>query len=133
MKLDCRRLAEITAEMCAKASAEEQAKVIDAALELLSKHGMSRAMRTFTAMVMDSWCRQENVVPVTLTTPTGEMGEAQRHQFMHTLESLLRKKIDVREEADASLMGGIRIAYGDERLDLSIRSALNRLSSHLQV
>jgi F-type H+-transporting ATPase subunit delta len=47
------------------------------------------------------------------------------------LESLYRKKFEVTEIVDTSLIGGVRIMMGDRRIDATVSGALNALAREL--
>ncbi|PIR50187.1 hypothetical protein COU79_00790, partial [Candidatus Peregrinibacteria bacterium CG10_big_fil_rev_8_21_14_0_10_54_7] len=86
--------------------------------------------RTFPALVERVWRKQEGIVPVRLTTTTGNAGPAAQH-LLHIIESSLKKSCVLEERADASIVGGLLLSVGDERFDATLRSSLVHLASRL--
>lgn len=58
------------------------------------------------------------------------LGEKSRCMLLNTLEEILEKKVSLVEEVDASLLGGIVIAFDGKVLDLSVRAKLKFLVDH---
>lgn len=62
-----------------------------------------------------------------------EMTEDQKKRLVTRLEEKSGKKIEAEFRVDPSVMGGIKVAYGDYMLDGSIRGSLNRMRDQLRV
>jgi F0F1-type ATP synthase delta subunit len=60
---------------------------------------------------------------VTITTPSGESG-ALKDTVKAAIEKKTGKKVTVQDRADKHLIGGAIVAYGDQRIDLSVGRAL---------
>jgi F-type H+-transporting ATPase subunit delta len=60
------------------------------------------------------------------------LSEAQLKQLTAHLESRFKRKIKASVRIDKELIGGIRVAVGDEVLDASVRGRLAAMSSALQ-
>lgn len=73
----------------------------------------------------------DEIVTVTLTTPTGSAG-ALGVQVQAALEQKLGKKVELIEQADASLIGGAIVQYGDQQIDLSLRGNLREVETRLK-
>ena len=77
-------------------------------------------LRLFTKAVEE----ESGALIVTVTTPSGHSGS-----LGSTVASALLKKtgktVTIVEKADSSLIGGVIISYGDERIDMSVRRTLD--------
>ena len=60
------------------------------------------------------------------------LSEAQLKQLTAQLESRFKRKIKASVRIDKELIGGVRVAVGDEVLDASVRGRLAAMSSALQ-
>lgn len=124
MKVTARTIAHAVVELCRVLLPEEHPAAIDAALTLLRRHHLQRQMRIFPRLVQEAWHEQEGMILVTLTTPSGDAG-AEREDLNRALEMLLQRKVELEQESDPSLIGGATLSFGDERIDLSLRTALS--------
>lgn len=109
----------------------DHSALIDAALELLRRFRLFRQIRIFPRLVLTMLHGREGTLPAQLTTPSGSSGKA-REGITDALERVLQKRVELAERPDAGLLGGAVIAVGDERIDASVRGALNHLASHLR-
>ncbi len=102
----------------------------DAAFRLLDRHGFSSQKMTFHRLVQRAVLREDIVLPLSIQTPSGSAGK-----HAESIASFLRlsigKPVEVRESADAHLLGGALLAYRDERFDASLRGAITSLHRHL--
>lgn len=102
----------------------------DAALRLLDQHGLSAKKNLFHRLVMRAAAREDAVLPLSIATPSGSAGK-HAESIASFLRLSLGKPVDVRESADAHLLGGALLAYCDERFDASLRGTLTTLHRRL--
>jgi F-type H+-transporting ATPase subunit delta len=60
------------------------------------------------------------------------LDDAQLNNLMRQLESHFGSKLQPRVEVDAALIGGIRVAVGDQLLDASVRGKLDAMATALK-
>jgi len=68
----------------------------------------------------------ERKVPVTVTSAY-ELTEAQLQKIAQTLEKRLSQQVEVHQEIDRALLGGVLIQTGDMVLDYTVKGRLGRL------
>lgn len=91
---------------------------------LVEKHRFSRLgeiRSAFNKMYYDAFGMAE--VFVTTAVP---LEDAQRSALKEKLKKKLGKDIMLREDVDASLLGGMIVQYGDTRMDNSIRTRMQQ-------
>lgn len=106
-------------------------EIMRALLELSSEHTDSTQ---FLREVRDALTKhvgtEESVMHVTITTPDGNAGE-----LMQTVADFMKQKfnkeVSIVESKDPSLIGGAVVTFGDEQIDMSVRSALNQAAHSL--
>ena len=130
MKVNALSIARAFVDIAKSLAAEDQGALADAAIHLLVEQGLLKECRTFPALVERVWRKQEGIVPVHLTTTTGNAGPAAQH-LLRIIESSLKKSCVLEEWADASIVGGLLLSVGDERFDATLRSSLVHLASRL--
>lgn len=118
-----RTIAQAFVDLAAGADEGEREALADAAVELLKRHGLLNAARTFPALVEKLWRRKEQAVEAVLATPTGAAGAEARAIGM-LLSSALQRPCTVEERAEPALIGGAVLTVGDERFDYSVRRML---------
>ncbi|MFA6523429.1 MAG: F0F1 ATP synthase subunit delta [Candidatus Peribacteraceae bacterium] len=130
MKITPLDIARALIETCKSLPETEYPAVAEAALEMLRSRGLSRAVRTFPRLVRETLERRESIVFATLITPTGDAGTL-TDTIASALASGLKKKVEMTQAADRTLLGGAKVTAGDERFDASVRGALASLQSVL--
>lgn len=119
-------------EYCARRPPHEVAAACDAALTFLTERGYLPAMlRRFRQSVEREVRRRGGGGAATLSTPQGDAG-AQRSQIVSALERRLGATVELFESREPALLGGAVLALKDDRLDASLRGALDHLSMHLR-
>ena len=68
-----------------------------------------------------------------LVTSTELLTDSQKQQIEQKLEKLTGEDIEPDFRIDPTLMGGVRVQYGDYVLDGTIRGALRRLRDRLRI
>ena len=103
---------------------------IDAAVEELKKRGYEQEAMHAPRLFRDALKELEQTLTVTLITPTGDAGPLKK-TVTDMLKKKLGKEVEVEEQADASIIGGAILQFGDERIDLSVRGSLQDLERQL--
>lgn len=120
-------------EHCIGRPGSDIAAACDAALSFLRQQGWTDAqLRTLLPAVRRELRSGKQMLPATLTTPAGTAGAA-AGKVQSSLERTLDIRIELTETTDATLLGGATLAVGDERLDASLRGALQGLERHLTI
>lgn len=73
---------------------------------------------------------QKNIQVAEVTT-TYPLDEAQRNEFLRVAREISRKQIELRETVDPKLIGGFVLQVGDQQMDQSIRTQLQRLKNQM--
>ena len=111
------------------------ASIVDSAIEAtiasLEAHGHAHDVERLSKLFSDAFARRGDSSIAVLTTPR----EA-HHEFVssvtHALEKKLGKHVELRCHIDPALIGGAVLTVGSERIDVSVRGALDELASRLQ-
>ena len=74
----------------------------------------------------------EEGVKDALVTSAYPLDDAQLKNLMSQLEAHFGSKLQPRVEVDAALIGGIRVAVGDQMLDASVRGKLDAMATALK-
>lgn len=124
--------AQVLVEHTANRPEVEVAAACDEVLQFLARQGCSSTfLNSFPKVVRRELQRRGRALFALLSTPGGASGAA-RSTLLATLEKTLAASVELEEKADATLLGGAVITVGDERLDMSLRGALQHLSHHLR-
>lgn len=113
--------------------ARQLAKAAIAALEdMLKAEGVQLGPRDLSSLVIEALGEKSQTLIVTLATPSGSAGT-----LTQSVKQLLEKKtgrpVEILEKKDPSLIGGVVISYGDQRIDYSVRSSLTDALSTLSI
>ena len=130
MKVTARHIAHALAGMTPSLSQEEIGAAVDAAVLLVRRHGLLRQVRTFPGLVAQALSQQRGVQVAHLTVGYGDPQEATAI-LEPGLQRLLGKACRVDLHEDPDLLGGATLRIGDDQIDGTLRSNLNRLSAHL--
>ncbi len=104
---------------------------IDAAYGMLEQQGREADAPALARDLRHELSLRGGRIEATLTTPTGKAGPlAEKVQSL--LEKKLGRSVELTERADPTLMGGAVLTYGDSRIDLSLRGALDDVRTHLE-
>ena len=76
--------------------------------------------------------RESEGVLLATVTSSHELDEAQKQALTAKLIQQLNKKVETVFRIDTSLIGGLRVAYGDYVLDGSVRGTLSNLRERLR-
>jgi hypothetical protein len=97
---------------------------VAAAVAQLEAHGLHAQVRDLDRLLSDAAHEHAGTVRLTIATPTGDIGP-----FVQTIAKAIEQKtgrpVDVRQKADKRIIGGAVVQYGDERIDMSLRGALD--------
>lgn len=114
----------VTAEDIARAA-------VDAAAAQLEAHGLGRELRHLDALLSRAAREKANTVVLTIITPSGDAGP-HAAAIAAAVEAKAGRPVDVRQEADPQMLGGVTVVFGNERIDWSLRGALDRLEDALR-
>lgn len=124
-------LARAVVDVCRMTPPDQYGEVIEVALLLLSQRRCNRSMlRRFQRCVEMLWMEQEGVFSLTIESASGKEGGILKGIVM-ALEECLGRKAELTEQQSLSLIGGVKIAFGDERIDASLRGRLSVLQKVL--
>ncbi len=130
MKAILRATAQALMETCKDLPDDAVMEACDAALQILERSGVTARERSQFLDVV-RWLVQENEpFRVSMTTPTGSVGEHARG-LSHALETALERNIMLEERADPTLVGGALLRVGDDAYDASFLGALRTLERQL--
>ena len=105
-------------------SAPDLARAAIAALEdALKSAGLSASPHTMLSLLTNAMEERAGTLTVTIATPDGTPGPLE-DAVKDALEKKTGKTVTVIAQKDPTLLGGAVISYGDERIDLSARRAL---------
>jgi F0F1-type ATP synthase delta subunit len=103
---------------------------VDAAIDALDQHGLKAEAAKLPRLFAKALAEKQGIVHAILITKSGNAGS-----LADAVRSLLEKKydtsIDLEEKADPSVLGGAILTIADERIDLSVRGALEQLERSL--
>ena len=102
---------------------------IDATIQSFA-HGLSDQVPQLSHLFADAFQRRGNSIVATLITPTGDAGPSAAH-IRERLQERLKKQVVIRQKKDPSLIGGAILQVGSQRIDMSVRGALRRISEHI--
>jgi len=104
--------------------ASELARAAIAALaESLEREGLSAKPKDLQYLLSKALEDHSGTLIVTISTPTGSSGEL-AEKVRKVMKEKTGKEIEVIDRKDSSIIGGVVISFGDERIDLSIKRAL---------
>jgi F0F1-type ATP synthase delta subunit len=103
---------------------------IEAAYETLAQNGLEHEASALAADMERELQSRHGAVTATLVTPSGSSG-AFAESVKATLEKKLGRSVKLTERADKNLLGGAILEFGDERIDLSVRGALENARMQL--
>ena len=104
---------------------------VDAAAAQLEQNGMHADIRDLDRLLLHAAHERSGTVQLTITTPTGDIG-AFAETIAKAVEAKTGRRVDVRQKADPSLLGGAVVQFGDERIDFSLRGGLRSAEDRLK-
>lgn len=104
--------------------------VVATLVELSQKHGGKSFLRDVQSALAQELAG-DGMIAVTLTTPTGNAGDLAK-RIHEILEQKYNRPVQITEKAEPSLIGGAILQFGDERIDLSVRGALDQFAAGLR-
>ncbi len=103
--------------------------LVQAVVGLSKDHGGKAFLREVLAG-LERELGGAGTLPVVILTPSGDAGD-----LAAKVTEMLTKKFDrpvqLTQKADPSMIGGVIVQFGDERVDLSVRGALEQFGSAL--
>lgn len=128
MKITAPAIARAVVELVSTLPQEQHGALADAAVALLASRGLFRHARTFPSLVERIWRKQEGIVPLCITTQTGNAGPV-KDELLRAVAAALGRPCSLEERADTALLGGMLVAVGDERFDATLRRSLSDLAA----
>ncbi len=126
MRLKARDIAQAFVDLLERIPEGQQAALVMATAELLRKHGLLHAVRTFPSLVRSAWLKKKQAFHVQLTLPKHD--PATTSALMKSLTTVLSRPCLLEERTDTSIIGGAIVTVGDERFDRSVRRELEELA-----
>lgn len=128
MKMTATDIARALIDTCSEIQQSEFPDAVEAAVDLLRKNGLGKAVRTFPRLVRRTLEKKYGVLYVELTVPSGD---ETKNDILLALSEALGKSIELTVNTDPSLIGGALLRVGDERIDASVRGEVERLRTHI--
>lgn len=100
---------------------------VDAAVKQLEASGLGAEVKHIHKWMAQAAEERAGTMLLTITTPNGDIGAA-AEKIAAAIEKKTGRKVDIRQKADSSLIGGAIVQYGDERIDLSLQGALQHFT-----
>jgi len=114
-----------------KPTAKQIAEIaVDSAFELLEANGMTDQAGDLPELLCEAAKKRGETITAIITTPTGDSGPL-KEKIRAELAKKYGKPIRVLERKDEALLGGAVVEYGDERVDVSVRYALDKAKTEL--
>ncbi|MBI3336248.1 F0F1 ATP synthase subunit delta [Candidatus Peregrinibacteria bacterium] len=131
MKDAVKTIARAFADVARTTSEDQYPALCTAALALLDKcQSPKSALKRFRKLAERAVYRQTDTMLLTISSPSGTLGEKTK-DIVALFEKYSGRRIELIEQKDASLIGGMRIAFDDERIDASLHGNLAQVSAFL--
>lgn len=105
-------------------SSHDLARAAIAALtEALQKSGHAASPTEVLRLITQAAEDGTGTITLTVASPTGD-ADALLPALTAAVEKKTGKKVSIRQKKDPSLIGGILVSYGDERIDFSVKRSL---------
>lgn len=124
MKKQSRVIAEAVVDICKDLPPEKHGEVIDAALSYLHAHHLSREVKMFPRILKKVLEERTQTMSACLHSSSGQVDTKERDTVLGALETSLKRKMNLTDHADPTLLGGVLLEVGDERFDATLRGAL---------
>ncbi|HVW67030.1 MAG TPA: F0F1 ATP synthase subunit delta [Candidatus Peribacteraceae bacterium] len=105
---------------------------IDEAVRLLRLHNPGKSLRSFPTLVERVLRKAGMDVTAVLITPTGDAGTVAKGIEKELQKIYHQKNVHLTQQADKDMIGGAVLIVNDERFDISVPGALNRLRDYLK-
>ena len=125
MKIDAKALARTIVGLSQELPESRQQELAEAIVHLLSARGQLKLLRRLPGLLREAQAVRGSHVPVTVTVP-GRYAAEDLSSLQESLAEALQKEIALTHRTDDRLIGGVRIAFLDERFDASLLSTLER-------
>jgi F-type H+-transporting ATPase subunit delta len=99
-------------------------------VEMLAENGRLTLLPEIAGQFHELKNAQEGAADAEITSAF-EMSDAQVKDLVATLEKKFGRKLNPSVSVDPSLIGGVRVAVGDEVLDTSVRAKLQKMHTAL--
>ena len=130
MKLSLTTVARAIVELAEELPAAEAEKLAESVAAFLIERGDLRLLRLLPRALEQAYYEHCNLLPTRVVTPSGKDLSSHK-ELLAVFEKIFAQKLDVSEEADPSIIGGARIAVGDERFNFSLSHLLAEVRTHL--
>lgn len=109
--------------------AKDLPALMDKVAGILEQRGERRLLRQLPYYVEKAYLKHHGITPVTVTSPGKEF--AAGTELSEALTKAIKGKVELSEETDPSLIGGVRLTIGDDRFDFSLVTALQEAARSL--
>jgi F-type H+-transporting ATPase subunit delta len=103
---------------------------VDSAYSMLEEHGLTSEAPALARALQQALGARGSLVRAVIVTPDGDAGSLVK-SVQEMLEKHLGRPVELTQRADKSLLGGAILEYGDMRIDVSVRGALENARQQL--
>jgi F-type H+-transporting ATPase subunit delta len=100
-------------------------------VDLVVEHGREANLSAIAASYMDAYRRRQGTVSATVASAVALTPE-QRAHIESAIMASGAKAVELREEVNPELIGGLVVRVGDKQIDTSIAQALRNLDRSFQ-
>lgn len=100
-------------------------------VDLVVDHGREANLSAIAASYLESYRRRQGTVSATVTSAVA-LSDAQRAQIESAIKASGAKSVELREEVNPDLIGGLVVRVGDKQIDTSIAQTLRNLDRSFQ-
>ena len=100
-------------------------------LKILTEKGYMRHFSDCCSAYRDHYNKDHNILPVTATTPQ-PLNRDQVQRLTEKLSSLTGKTVQVHNQLDPSVIGGVRLDYDGKRLDDTVANRMDAIRNLLK-
>ena len=100
-------------------------------LKILTEKGYMRHFSDCCSAYRDHYNKDHNILPVTATTPQ-PLNRDQVQRLTEKLSSLTGKTVQLHNQLDPSVIGGVRLDYDGKRLDDTVANRMDAIRNLLK-
>lgn len=105
---------------------------IDTAFDEFRKNEFVESGSQLMHLLKQAIEEHEMTVMVTITTSNGDVGPI-KEKIATAISKKINRPVTIEERSDPSMIGGVKIEYNDERIDMSLKKALMNAKEALEI